>query len=72
MHAEIRTVRDPDLRVRVVEERSNFDKKSEECLKANAEQLDILKKISQMLKNLLQRCELDYELRVKISKFVVV
>ena len=27
MHAEIRTVRDPETRVRVVEERSNFDQK---------------------------------------------
>merc|ERR1712032_1560360 len=34
MHAEIRTVRDPETRVRVVEERSNFDKNPEECLKA--------------------------------------
>ena len=25
MHAEIRTIRDPNLRVRIVEERMNFD-----------------------------------------------
>ena len=35
MHAEIRTVRDPETRVRVVEERSYFDQNPEECLEAN-------------------------------------
>jgi magnesium chelatase subunit I len=40
MHAEIRTVRDPETRVRVVEERSNFDQNPDDCLKANAEQLE--------------------------------
>ena len=40
MHAEIRTVRDPETRVRVVEERSNFDQNPEECLKENFEQLE--------------------------------
>jgi magnesium chelatase subunit I len=68
MHAEIRTVRDPETRVRVVEERSNFDKNPEECLKANAEQLEILKKDITDAQELLPNVELDYELRVKISK----
>merc|ERR1711934_882451 len=44
MHAEIRTVKDPKLRVKVVEERSNFDQNPDDCLKANAEQLEELKK----------------------------
>src|SRR6056300_614374 len=44
MHAEIRTVRDPETRVRVVEERSYFDQNPDECLAANADQLDELKK----------------------------
>ena len=39
MHAEIRTVRDPETRVRVVEERSAFDQNPDECLAANAAQL---------------------------------
>merc|ERR1712138_156676 len=68
MHAEIRTVRDPETRVRVVEERSNFDKNPEECLKANAEQLDVLKKTITDAQELLPNVELDYELRVKISQ----
>jgi magnesium chelatase subunit I len=44
MHAEIRTVRDPETRVRVVEERSSFDQNPEACLKENAEGLEALKK----------------------------
>ena len=68
MHAEIRTVRDPETRVRVVEERSAFDQNPEECLKANAEQLDILKKSITDAQDLLPSVELDYELRVKISQ----
>ena len=43
MHAEIRTVRDPETRVRVVEERSNFDKNPEECLQANQLAINELK-----------------------------
>jgi magnesium chelatase subunit I len=68
MHAEIRTVRDPETRVRVVEERSYFDQNPDECLQANAEQLTILKKNITDAQELLPTVELDYELRVKISK----
>jgi len=68
MHAEIRTVRDPETRVRVVEERSYFDQNPDECLQANAEQLAILKKKITDAQELLPTVELDYELRVKISK----
>ena len=39
MHAEIRTVRDPETRVQIVEERSNFDSDPDAALKANAAQL---------------------------------
>ena len=57
MHAEIRTVRDPETRVRVVEERSNFDQNPDECLAANAAQLEQLKKkigdAQQLLHNLI-------------------
>jgi magnesium chelatase subunit I len=68
MHAEIRTVRDPETRVRVVEERSNFDKNPEECIKANFEELEGLKKRILDAQELLPNVELDYELRVKISQ----
>ena len=68
MHAEIRTVRDPETRVRVVEERSNFDQNPDDCLKANAEQLEALKKQITDAQDLLPSIEIDYELRVKISQ----
>ena len=68
MHAEIRTVRDPETRVRVVEERSYFDQNPDECLQANAEQLEILKKQITDAQELLPNVELEYELRVKISQ----
>ena len=68
MHAEIRTVRDPETRVRVVEERSNFDQNPDDCLKANAEQLEELKKKITDAQELLPGIEIDYELRVKISQ----
>jgi magnesium chelatase subunit I len=67
MHAEIRTVRDPETRVRVVEERSNFDQNPDDCLKANAGQLEELKKKITDAQELLPGIEIDYELRVKIS-----
>jgi len=68
MHAEIRTVRDPETRVRVVEERSSFDQNPEECLKANSEELEKLKKKIVDAQNLLKDVEIDYNLRVKISQ----
>jgi len=68
MHAEIRTVRDPETRVRVVEERSSFDQNPEECLEANKDGLEALKKKITDAQELLPKVELDYELRVKISQ----
>ena len=68
MHAEIRTVRDPETRVRVVEERSNFDQNPEECLAANNEQLELLKAKIVEAQDRLPGVELDYEFRVKISQ----
>ena len=68
MHAEIRTVRDPETRVRVVEERSNFDQNPDECLKANEKDLNALKEKIVSAQDLLPNVKLDFELRVKISQ----
>ena len=68
MHAEIRTVRDPETRVRVVEERSYFDQNPDDCLQANAEALTELKKQITDAQDRLPNVELDYEFRVKISQ----
>jgi magnesium chelatase subunit I len=68
MHAEIRTVRDPETRLRVVEERSNFDQNPDECLKANQEAINKLKEQITKAQELLPTITIDYEKRVKISQ----
>jgi len=68
MHAEIRTVKDPVLRVKIVEERTSFDLNPQEWLdKYEAEQNALTEKIISA-QNLLSDVKLDYELRVKISE----
>merc|ERR1711965_110706 len=68
MHAEIRTVRDPETRVRVVEERSSFDLNPQEWLdKYKDEQEAVTKRITDA-QALLPGMQIDYELRVKISE----
>jgi magnesium chelatase subunit I len=68
MHAEIRTVKDPILRVKVVEERTSFDQSPALWL-ANYEskQQELRDKIVEA-QNLLPTVEIDYDLRVKISE----
>jgi magnesium chelatase subunit I len=68
MHAEIRTVRDPELRVKIVEQRSEFDKNPQDYLdKFKEEQENFKKKIIEAQKRLAET-NLDYSLRVKISQ----
>lgn len=68
MHAEIRTVRDPEIRVRVVEERSNFDQNPDKCLAENATAISELKEKIVNAQNLLPSVKIDLDLRVKISQ----
>jgi magnesium chelatase subunit I len=68
MHAEIRTVRDPETRLRVVEERSNFDQNPDECLQANQEAINKLKEQITNAQDLLPKVSIDFEKRVKISQ----
>lgn len=68
MHAEIRTVKDPVLRVRIVEERTSFDLNPQEWLdNYKDEQEQITKRIIEA-QNLLPSIDIDYDLRVKISE----
>jgi len=68
MHAEIRTVKDPVLRVKIVEERTSFDLNPQEWLdKYEAEQNALTEKIISA-QNILSDVKLDYNLRVKISE----
>lgn len=68
MHSEIRTVRDPELRVHIVEQRSEFDKNPQECLKKYQEQQDSFKQRIVEAQKLLLNTTLEYDLRVKISQ----
>jgi len=68
MHAEIRTSRDPETRVRVVEERSNFDQNPDTCLQENKELLSTLKTQIASAQKLLPEVTLDFDMRVKISQ----
>ena len=64
MHAEIRTVKDPALRVRVVEERTAFDQDPEKWAnKYYSQQQELRDKIVAAQK-LLPDVELEYDLRV--------
>lgn len=68
MHAEIRTVKEPDLRVQIVEQRGEFDGNPAEFnSKYQPEQNQLQEKIVQA-QNLLPQVKLDYDLRVKISE----
>jgi len=68
MHSEIRTVKNPELRVQIVEQRSDFDKNPQESLsKYQAQQEEFRNKIVQA-QTLLPQVTIDYNLRVKISQ----
>ena len=68
MHAEIRTVKDPLLRVKVVEERTSFDQTPELWLDNYADQQQELRDQIVVAQKLLPTVELEYNLRIKISE----
>ena len=68
MHAEIRTVKDPALRVKVVEERTAFDQEPNKCVENYKEKQQELRNRIIAAQKLLPNVELDYNLRVKISE----
>jgi len=68
MHAEIRTVKDPILRVQIVEERTSFDINPEKWLeKYETEQEEVKNKII-TARAKLSSVEIPYELKLKISQ----
>nr|QCI05964.1 Mg chelatase subunit e [Delesseria sanguinea] len=68
MHAEIRTVKDPSLRVQIVEQRSDFDKDPYSCMEKFEEKQSQLKEDIVLAQNRLSNVNIDYDLRVKISE----
>ena len=68
MHAEIRTVRDPETRVQIVEQRSNFDSDPETALNETSAAQQALKEKIVAAQKRLSDVELSLDLRVKISQ----
>ena len=68
MHAQIGTVKDAILRVKIVEQRANFDESPLEFRNNyNQSQQELTKKLIQA-RELLKKVEIDYDFRVKISQ----
>ncbi|NJN21222.1 MAG: magnesium chelatase ATPase subunit I [Leptolyngbya sp. RL_3_1] len=68
MHAEIRTVKDPELRVQIVEQRSDFDQDPQGYLAAHqANQVALQEKLV-AAQTRLPQVVLDHDYRVKISQ----
>ena len=68
MHAEIRTVKDPDLRVKIVEERTLFDLDPYAWVDKYKDQQEALKTRIVKAQTLLDKVEMPYDFRLKISK----
>ncbi|MEH2198109.1 magnesium chelatase ATPase subunit I [Nostoc sp.] len=68
MHAEIRTVKEPALRVQIVEQRADFDQNPPVFLENYKPQQEALQEQIVNAQQLLPEVKIDYELRVKISE----
>ena len=68
MHAQIGTVKEPSLRVKIVEQRALFDENPNEFRKNYQDSQDELTTKITDARLRLQDVELDYDLRVKISQ----
>lgn len=68
MHAEIRTVREPALRVKIVEERADFDQNPLDYIQKHQIPQEALQQQIVSAQERLPHVEMDYDLRVKISE----
>ncbi|MEO1210722.1 MAG: magnesium chelatase ATPase subunit I [Cyanobacteria bacterium J06638_20] len=68
MHAEIRTVKTPELRVQIVEQRTEFDQEPQDFLTKYNEQQEALQAKIVEAQERLKSVSIDHELRVKISQ----
>lgn len=68
MHAEIRTVKEPALRVQIVEQRAEFDQNPPTFTEKYSQEQEALQQKLLKAKELLPSVEIDYDLRVKISE----
>ncbi|HEY9748014.1 MAG TPA: magnesium chelatase ATPase subunit I, partial [Allocoleopsis sp.] len=68
MHAEIRTVKEPALRVQIVEQRTEFDQNPQAFLAQYQTQQDELQQRLVSAQERLKSVTIDYDLRVNISE----
>nr|YP_009105764.1 magnesium chelatase subunit of protochlorophyllide reductase [Koliella corcontica]AIT94472.1 magnesium chelatase subunit of protochlorophyllide reductase [Koliella corcontica] len=68
MHAQIGTVKEPDLRVKIVEQRANFDKSPVDFRSYYEKSQNDLKNKIITARNLLKEVSLKYDFRIKISQ----
>ncbi len=68
MHAEIHTVKEPVLRVQIVEQRAEFDQNPQQFLEKYQPQQVALQQQLVKAQELLPSVQIDYNLRVKISE----
>ncbi len=68
MHAEIHTVKEPALRVQIVEQRSEFDRDPQKFCENYQSQQDELQDSLVKAQTLLPSVNIDYDFRVKISE----
>ena len=68
MHAEIHTVKEPALRVQIVEQRSEFDQNPAQFLDNYQFQQELLQQQIVSAQELLPSVNIDYDMRVKISE----
>lgn len=68
MHAQVSTVRDAELRVKIVEERARFDQNPKEFRDSYKAEQDKLREQIDSARRILSSVKIDHERRVKISK----
>ncbi|MBW4695159.1 MAG: magnesium chelatase ATPase subunit I [Lyngbya sp. HA4199-MV5] len=68
MHAEIRTVKEPALRVEIVEQRTEFDQNPQAFLDACQAEQDALQQRLVVAQERLKTVTIDHDLRIKISQ----
>ncbi|KAG6419228.1 hypothetical protein SASPL_121444 [Salvia splendens] len=68
MHAQVGTVRDAELRVKIVEERARFDKNPKEFRESYIAEQEKLQQQIDSARSALSSVTIDHDLRVKISK----
>ncbi|KAI4970046.1 hypothetical protein ZWY2020_000960 [Hordeum vulgare] len=68
MHAQVGTVRDAELRVKIVEERARFDRDPKTFRQSYLEEQDKLQEQITSARSNLGSVQLDHDLRVKISQ----